>query len=145
MIGDIRNNGLAAPPEPQIIVLYSQHPVVGSQRYTALLLGLFAATRLILAAVGIYGVVSFLVAQRRRELAVRIAVGASAKDVLWLVLKEGLQMAAVVVACCMPAWRASRVDPCMAFARGLKRSLISLLRSERQQHVARDRAIARIA
>jgi predicted permease len=144
VIGDFRNNGLASPPEPQIIVLYSQHPVVnygfkdivirtaanprlllpeiasqlhaldvempfaqvrtideiveqqtGSQRFTTLLLGLFAAAGLALAAVGIYGVVSFLVAQRRRELAVRVAVGASAGNVLWLVLKDGLQMAAM--------------------------------------------------
>jgi putative ABC transport system permease protein len=67
----------------------------GSQRFTTLLLGLFAAAGMVLAAVGIYGVVSFLVAQRRRELAVRVAVGASAGNVLWLVLKEGLQMAAI--------------------------------------------------
>ena len=65
----------------------------GGQRFTTLLLGLFAAAGLVLAAVGIYGVVSFLVAQRGRELAVRVAVGASARNVLWLVLKEGLQMA----------------------------------------------------
>jgi len=67
----------------------------GGQRFTTLLLGLFAVAGLVLAAVGIYGVVSFLVAQRRRELAVRLAVGVSAGNVLWLVLKEGLQMAAI--------------------------------------------------
>ncbi len=205
VIGDFRNSGLASPPEPQIIVLYSQHPLVnygfkdavirtaanprlmipeitrqlhamdpdlpfaqtrtideiveqqtGSQRFMTLLLGLFAAAGLVLAAVGIYGVVSFLVAQRRRELAVRVAVGASVTNVLWLVLKEGLRMAAigasvgligvwatqklisgllfgispvdpltfaaaalfllavVTVACWVPAWRAARVDPCVA-------------------------------
>ena len=144
VIADFRNNGLAAPPEPQIIALYSQHPLVtygfrdivvrtaadphlmvpviarelhamdanlpfaqahtieeaveqqtGSERFTTALLALFAAAGLALAAVGIYGVVSFLVAQRRRELAIRVAVGASASDVLWLVLKEGLRMAAL--------------------------------------------------
>jgi putative ABC transport system permease protein len=205
VIGNFRNNGLAAPPEPQIIVLYSQHPLVnygfkdvvvraasdphvlipeitrqlhsldsdmpfaqvktidelveqqtGSQRFTTALLALFAAAGLLLAAVGIYGVVSFLVAQRKRELAIRVAVGASVADVLWLVLKEGVTMAAigasigllgvwaaqkmlngllfgisavdpvtfagaalflltvVMIACWVPAWRASRVDPCVA-------------------------------
>jgi putative ABC transport system permease protein len=205
VIGNFRNNGLAAPPEPQIIVLYSQHPLVnygfkdvviraasdphvlipeitrelhaldsdmpfaqaktidelveqetGSQRFTTMLLALFAAAGLTLAAVGIYGVVSFLVAQRKRELAIRVAIGASVTDVLWLVLKQGLQMAllgasiglvgvwaaqkllngllfgisavdpvtfagaaaflltVVMIACWIPAWRASRVDPCIA-------------------------------
>jgi ABC-type lipoprotein release transport system permease subunit len=46
---------------------------------------------LVLAVVGIYGVVSFLVAQRKQELAVRIALGASRVNVLWLVLKQGLK------------------------------------------------------
>jgi predicted permease len=67
----------------------------GSQRFTTTLLTLFAAAGLVLAAVGIYGVVSFLVAQRKRELAIRVAVGASVADVLWLVLKEGVRMAAI--------------------------------------------------
>jgi ABC-type antimicrobial peptide transport system permease subunit len=55
---------------------------------------LFAAAGLVLAAVGIYGVVSFLVAQRRQELAVRMALGATRAAALWLVLKQGLAMAA---------------------------------------------------
>ena len=67
----------------------------GSQRFTTALLALFAAAGLMLATVGIYGVVSFLVAQRKRELAICVAVGASVAEVLWLVLKQGLQMALV--------------------------------------------------
>ena len=55
----------------------------------------FAAAGLVLAVVGIYGVVSFLVAQRQQELAVRIALGAGRVTVLWLVLKQGLQMATI--------------------------------------------------
>jgi ABC-type antimicrobial peptide transport system permease subunit len=65
----------------------------GSQRFIALLLSLFTATGLALAAVGVYGVVSYLVAQRKQELAVRVALGAMARDVLWLVLRQGLKMA----------------------------------------------------
>jgi len=144
IIGDFRNNGLALPPEPQIVVLYSQHPLVnygfkdivirtasepsslapairrqlhdldsdmpfaevqtmealveeesGGERFTAVLLSLFAAAGLVLAIVGIYGVVSFAVAQRNQELALRIALGATRANVLWLVLKQGLEMATI--------------------------------------------------
>jgi putative ABC transport system permease protein len=55
----------------------------------------FAIAGLALAIVGIYGVISFIVAQRKQELAVRIALGASRSNVLWLVLKQGLRMAAI--------------------------------------------------
>lgn len=144
VVGDFRNAGLAHPPEPQITVLYSQHPVVnygfkdivirtaseprllvpeirrqlheldpdipfaevqtmeelvlaqtGGQRLTTILLASFAAAGLLLAVVGIYGVVSFLVTRRKQELAVRIALGASRVTVLWLVLKQGLEMATI--------------------------------------------------
>jgi len=67
----------------------------GGQRFATMLLTSFAAAGLVLAIVGIYGVVSFLVAQRKQELAVRIALGASRANVLWLVLKQGLEMAAL--------------------------------------------------
>jgi len=67
----------------------------GGQRLTALLLVMFAAGGFALVIVGIYGVVSFLVAQRRVELAVRIAIGASRAAVLRLVLSESLTMAAI--------------------------------------------------
>src|SRR6202050_1899493 len=135
IIGDFRNNGLALPPEPQIVVLYSQHPLVNygfkdivirtvsdpSLLAPAISRQLhdldsdmpFAEVQtiesivdvgpvvnglpsgLVLAIVGIYGVVSFVVAQRNQELAVRIALGASRANVLWLVLKQGLEMATI--------------------------------------------------
>jgi putative ABC transport system permease protein len=65
----------------------------GGQRFTAVLLTMFAVGGLVLATVGIYGVVSFLVAQRNQELAVRMAIGASRGSVLWLVLRQSLGMA----------------------------------------------------
>ena len=65
----------------------------GGQRLTAILLTLFASAGVALAVVGVYGVVSFLVAQRRVELAVRMAVGASGGAVLWLVLRDTLVIA----------------------------------------------------
>jgi putative ABC transport system permease protein len=61
------------------------------------LIGVFATLALVLASVGLYGVVSYLTAQRRREFAIRLAVGAKATDVLALVLKQGLGLALVGV------------------------------------------------
>jgi putative ABC transport system permease protein len=69
-----------------------------SRRFVALLLGLFAATAVCVAMVGIYGLISYLVAQRRRELGVRAALGARPQDVARLVLGNVLAMAAGGVA-----------------------------------------------
>jgi ABC-type antimicrobial peptide transport system permease subunit len=81
----------------------------GGQRFTSVLLTLFAAAGLALAIVGIYGVLSFLVAQRNQELAVRMALGASHANVLWLVLKQGLKMVALGAAIGLcGAWAAQK-------------------------------------
>jgi len=55
----------------------------------------FAGVALLLAVIGVYGVKAFLVARRRREFGVRMAVGARSRDILWLVLREGSRTTAV--------------------------------------------------
>jgi ABC-type antimicrobial peptide transport system permease subunit len=56
---------------------------------TTSLFGAFAGLALLLAMVGIYGVLSFLVAKPTREIGIRITLGAQRRDVLWLIMKEG--------------------------------------------------------
>jgi predicted permease len=64
---------------------------------STVLIGVFAALALLLASVGLYGVVAYLTAQRRREFAIRLAVGAEAADVLGMVLVQGLRLSLVGV------------------------------------------------
>jgi putative ABC transport system permease protein len=120
------------------------------------LLGAFAVVGVLLAAIGIYGVVSYTVVQRTGELGIRVALGAQTRDVLWLVLGKGALLvvsgallgvagaygvsrllislipslptrdplilpltgvalvAVAMVACYIPARRATRVDPMIA-------------------------------
>ena len=77
-----------------------EHIVAGAvarQRFSMLLLAIFAGLALVLAAVGIYGVMSYSVAQQTREIGVRIALGAKRSDVLVMTVKNGLKFAAVGV------------------------------------------------
>ena len=66
---------------------------VAQRRFTTLLMLSFALTALVLALVGLFGVMSYLVAQRRRELAIRMALGADRAGVCWMVMKRGAGLA----------------------------------------------------
>src|SRR5277367_1831152 len=71
---------------------------LAQQRFLLLLFGMFAGLALVLACIGIYGVLAYLTGQRVPEMGVRIALGASAGDVLWLVLRQSLEMILIGVA-----------------------------------------------
>src|SRR5688500_2739346 len=130
--------------------------VILQQRFTSIVLSVFAGVALLLAAAGLYGVISYSVAQRTHELGIRVALGAQVKDVMRLVLRQGMTFVVVgevvgiigafaltrllagllfgvtptdaitftivtavvtlvaLLACYIPARRATRVDPLVA-------------------------------
>jgi ABC-type antimicrobial peptide transport system permease subunit len=89
---------------------------VESRRFQLLLLGGFSALALVLAAVGIYGVISFLTAQRTHEIGIRVALGAQRGDILGMVFRHGLQLAgAGVVLGILAALAATRLLATLLF------------------------------
>jgi len=129
---------------------------LAAQQFLMILLDIFAAIALLLASIGLYGVISYMVGQRTHELGIRLALGAQRREVLQLILGHGLKMAmggvalglvvafaltrllqemlygvsatdpltftaialllsmVAILACLVPAWRATKVDPLVA-------------------------------
>jgi len=83
-------------PVPEAVTMYAHlQRSMADRRYPMLLLGAFAVLALVLATVGLYGVLAYAVGERRREIGIRLALGARPVEVLNLVVAQGLQLVGV--------------------------------------------------
>ena len=103
-VGAIRNELRAMDPQLPMIQpttleqVANDSPSVFLRRYPSYLIGSFAALALVLAMVGLYGLISYMVLQRTREIGIRVAMGAQRRDILKIVLQEGIRAAIAGVA-----------------------------------------------
>jgi predicted permease len=97
----LRNAVWAVDKDQPVSNIRSMDDIVSAamarQRFSTLLLGIFATLALVLAAVGIYGVMSYSVAQRTREIGIRLALGAQRGDVLRMTMGQGLKLVSMGV------------------------------------------------
>jgi len=117
--GIVRTLREADPARPIYDVRSMQDRMADSmalQRFAAIMLGAFAVFALVLAAVGVYGVMSYLVTQSRHDIGLRIALGAQRSSILWLVVRQGMELAgAGIVAGIIGAFALTRVMASLLF------------------------------
>jgi putative ABC transport system permease protein len=85
-----------------------------TRRFNTVLLSLLGAVGLILAAIGVYGVIAFFVSQRTHEIGVRVVLGATTGSIVAMVVRQAVVLA--LGASLLPARRAARVQPLQALA-----------------------------